>query len=128
MPRNNSVNNSGSSVVNSPADPSSPYFVHPSENPSSALVNPPLNGNNYHKWARLMKKALISKNKFKFVDGSITVPDHFDPSYDAWEQCNNMIHSWILNSVSPSIANSIMFLENASDAWRDLRERFAQGD
>jgi hypothetical protein len=36
--------------------------------------------------------------------------------------------SWILNSVSPSIAQSIVFLENAADTWIELRERFSQGD
>ena len=75
-----------------------------------------------------MKKALIGKNKFKFVNGSIPVPDSFDPSYDAWERCNNMVHSWLINSVSPSIAESVMFTENAFDVWNELKERFAQVD
>jgi hypothetical protein len=33
-----------------------------------------------------------------------------------------------LNSVSESIAQSVVFLENAIDIWNDLRERFSQGD
>lgn len=53
--------------------------------------------------------ALIGKNKFKFVDGSILAPDPFHPSYDAWERCNNLVHSWIINYVSPSIAQSIIY-------------------
>lgn len=36
--------------------------------------------------------------------------------------------SWILNSISPSIAQSVIFLECAVDIWDDLRERFSQGD
>lgn len=53
--------------------------------------------------------ALIGKNKFKFVDGSISAPDPFHPSYDAWERCNNLVHSWIINYVSHSIAQSIIY-------------------
>lgn len=39
-----------------------------------------------------------------------------------------LVHSWLVNSVSPSIAQSIVFMENACDVWVDLKERFAQGD
>ncbi|RDX76713.1 EKC/KEOPS complex subunit bud32, partial [Mucuna pruriens] len=80
------------------------YYVHLGENPSIALVNPYLDGWNYHAWSRLMKRTLISKNKFRFLDGSIPIPKRFDPSYDAWERCNNMTLSWTLRSVSPSMA------------------------
>ncbi|WVZ08791.1 hypothetical protein V8G54_022137, partial [Vigna mungo] len=36
--------------------------------------------------------------------------------------------SWILNSLSPSIAQSVVFFERATDVWTDLREHFSQGD
>ncbi|XP_057425631.1 uncharacterized protein LOC130718995 [Lotus japonicus] len=75
-----------------------------------------------------MKRALVSKNKFRFVSGEIPVPTATDANFDAWDRCNSLIHSWILNSVTTSIANSIVFVENACDAWRDLRDRFSQGD
>ena len=32
---------------------------------------------------------------------------------EAWDTCNNMIISWILNSVSEHVKKSIMFLDNA---------------
>ncbi|MCI69256.1 flavonol sulfotransferase-like protein, partial [Trifolium medium] len=39
-----------------------------------------------------------------------------------------LVHSWIMNSVSDSIAQSIVFMENAIDVWNDLKERFSQAD
>ncbi|MCI10079.1 flavonol sulfotransferase-like protein, partial [Trifolium medium] len=33
-----------------------------------------------------------------------------------------------MNSVDTSIAQSIVFIDNASDVWIDLKERFSQGD
>ncbi|MCI26178.1 flavonol sulfotransferase-like protein, partial [Trifolium medium] len=54
--------------------------------------------------------------------------DSFDPSFRAWNRCNMLIHSWIMNSVDPAIAQSIVFMENASDVWLDLKERFSRGD
>ncbi|GAU32656.1 hypothetical protein TSUD_219060 [Trifolium subterraneum] len=111
------------------ADPSSPYFVYPSDGPSTVKVTPILTGANYHVWAYSMRRALGAKLKFEFLDGSIPIPaDSFNPSYRSWNRCNILIHSWIMNFVDPAIAQSIAFMDNASDVWLDLKERFSQGD
>ncbi|MCI65496.1 retrovirus-related pol polyprotein, partial [Trifolium medium] len=50
-----------------------------------------------------MRRVLGAKLKFEFLDGSIPTPvDAFDPSYCAWNRCNMLIHSWIMNSVDSS--------------------------
>jgi len=41
----------------------SPYYLHPGENPRLVLVSPSLYETNYHTWSRNMKIALLSKNK-----------------------------------------------------------------
>ncbi|XP_031250195.1 uncharacterized protein LOC116143505 [Pistacia vera] len=109
-------------------NPSSPYFLHPNENPTLVLVSPVLTSTNYHSWARAMKMALLSKNKLKFVDGSLQAPSSIDPLYLAWECCNTMVLSWLTHSLSPSITHSILWIDKAFDVWNDLRERFYQGD
>jgi hypothetical protein len=116
-------------VTEPTSDPSSPFFVHPSDGPSSVKVTPVLNGANYHAWSRSMRRALGAKLKLEFIYGSLPQPlDPFDPSVRAWNQCNMLVHSWIMNSVSESIAQSIVFMENALDVWNDLKECFSQGD
>jgi len=52
-------------------NPGSPYYLHLRENPGLILVSPPLDGNNYHTWSRAMKRALLSKNKVKFIYGRL---------------------------------------------------------
>ncbi|XP_050205811.1 uncharacterized protein LOC126655615 [Mercurialis annua] len=117
------------SSINSEFDnPASPFYLHPSENPSLVLVSPLLNDQNYHSWARSMKMCLMSKNKLKFVNGSISVPAREDPIYAIWERCNTMLLSWILRSLSPSIAQSILWIDTALEAWKDLFDRFSQGN
>lgn len=71
--------NSSSLVMDPSQNPSSLFDVHPGEYPVTILVSPPLNGNNYHSCAWSMKRAMIWKNKYRFLDGSIPVPDRFDP-------------------------------------------------
>ena len=140
MPKNNNTTNTPTPSRASPpptqdqnaSDPSlqpnNPYYLHPNESPAAPLIPFQLTGPNYHLWARKMKRALISKNKFGFVDGSIPQPDSFHPMAKAWERCNTMLHNWILNSIAPSIAESVDAIEVVADVWSDLRERFSQCD
>src|ERR1044072_1380617 len=122
------TSNGGDQGHNPLHDASSPYYVHPSENPSMVLVSPILDGRNYYEWARSMRMALSTKNKAQFIDGSIVKPDNFDPIFPIWERFNNLILSWIQHVVTPSIARSVMWMNTAYDVWEDLRERFSQGD
>ncbi|CAL0329776.1 unnamed protein product [Lupinus luteus] len=109
-------------------NPRSPFYLHPGENPGHALVAPPLNGKNYHSWSRAMRRALSSKNKFRFVDGRIQAPQETDPIFDVWERCNNMVISWITRSLNQSIAQSTVYIDSAQELWEDLKERFSKGD
>ena len=54
-------------------DISNPLFLHHAESPGVMLVSEALIGENFHSWAHSMKKPLIAKNKFGFVNGSITL-------------------------------------------------------
>ncbi|MCI00474.1 hypothetical protein A2U01_0021493, partial [Trifolium medium] len=105
-----------------------PYFMHPNENPSLILVTPLLSGNNYHSWSRSMTVALRSKNKLQFINGSLIRPLDEDHDSLAWDRCNTMIMSSIINSVDAEIAQSILWMDNASEIWKELKDRFYQGD
>lgn len=39
-----------------------------------------------------------------------------------------MVISWLNHSITPSIFNSVLWIDKASDIWINLRERFSQGD
>ena len=58
--------------------PSSPFYIHPNENPSLQIVSTLLNETNFHSWQRAMTMALKMKNKIQFVDGSLPMPDRSD--------------------------------------------------
>ncbi|GAU17048.1 hypothetical protein TSUD_105470 [Trifolium subterraneum] len=110
-------------------DPSqNPYYVHPNESATAALVSPLLDGKNYHAWSRSMLKAVIMKNKLRFLDGSCPMPDQFDPTYEPWIRCNNLVLSWLMNSVVPAISQSLVYTDSAAQAWSDLKARFSRAD
>lgn len=45
-----------------------------------------------------------------------------------WERCNDMVGSWILNSMSPEICLSILYAETAVQIWADLKESLTQSN
>ncbi|XP_028806869.1 uncharacterized protein LOC114761617 [Neltuma alba] len=98
-------------------DQSNPYYIHPNENPALVLVSPPLDGSNYHGWSHAMRMALLSKNKLKFVDSALSRPS----STDKFFPCNNLVQGWLTKSLTPTIVKSILWLDSASETWKDLQ-------
>ena len=75
-----------------------------------------------------MWMALTAKNKLSFVDGSITRPIEENLLFGAWNHSSSMVISWILNSVTREIADSLLYIETAVDIWNDLHDRFHQSN
>ncbi|KAF8380696.1 hypothetical protein HHK36_028186 [Tetracentron sinense] len=115
-------NSSSSSLLDSS---SSPFFLHNGDSLGAVLVSQPLIGKNYNTWSRSMSMALRAKNKLKFVDGTLTKPTNPDGA-EAWNHCNNMILSWILNSLSNETTKSVIYINTCLKMWTDLKERFSK--
>ena len=49
-----------------------------------------------------------------------------DLLYGAWNQCNSMVNSWILNSVAREIVDSLLYMFTIADIWNDMHKRFHQ--
>jgi hypothetical protein len=108
-------------------NPASPFYLPHGESPGAILVSQQLVGENYNTWSRSMTMALTAKNKLAFVDGSLPQPAiDTGAEFQAWVRCNNMILSWILNSVSKEIAASVIYIDTCHGMWLDLKERFSQ--
>ncbi|XP_020208673.1 uncharacterized protein LOC109793619, partial [Cajanus cajan] len=108
------------------SDPTNPLFLHHSDGPGLFLTSQPLDNKNYTTWSRAMLVALGVKNKIPFVDGSLPRPAADDPTYAAWIHGNNVVISWLYNSVSKEIITSILFANIAKEIWDDLKSRFSR--
>jgi len=73
-----------------------------------------------------MKVALSVKNKTAFIDGTLSKPEEKAPTYAAWTCANNIVISWLYNSVSKEIITSILFVNTAKEIWDDLKTRFSR--
>ncbi|KAM1033353.1 hypothetical protein TB2_036345 [Malus domestica] len=112
------------------SDSSTSFYIHHSDHPNLVLVSKKLNGDNYTTWARGMEISLSAKNKLGFINGDIAEPSSSeDPdAHAAWRRCNDMILSWLLHSLEPDLAESVLFSTTAKAVWDDLRERFSQSN
>ncbi|XP_074363126.1 uncharacterized protein LOC141703534 [Apium graveolens] len=102
-----------------------PLFMHPSDGPLSISVTKLQGAADYRTWKRTFEIQLSAKRKYGFLDGSVirSATDAVEASQ--WDTCNNMIISWIHNNVSDSIKSSVLFINNASDIWKQLEKRFS---
>ncbi|GJT16323.1 cysteine-rich receptor-like protein kinase 8 [Tanacetum coccineum] len=84
--------------------PNHPLFLHQHDHPDLILISKKLTGSdNYGSWKRSMMIALNAKNKLKIVTS-----EHEKPTIDLvhraiWERTNDMIISWILNTIDEHI-------------------------
>uniref|UniRef100_A0A803KWU7 Eukaryotic translation initiation factor 3 30 kDa subunit n=1 Tax=Chenopodium quinoa TaxID=63459 RepID=A0A803KWU7_CHEQI len=68
------------------------------------------------------------RRKFEFIDGSITKPTDKERLLD-WRCVQAMLVQWILNTIDPSVKQTIPYFEEAEPLWnllRDHEERFHQ--
>lgn len=109
-------------------DPSSPLYLNPSDNPGTVLVSKCFDGTGFGPWRRAMVIALSAKNKLGFVDGSCAKPNSDSGELQHWIRCNNMVISWLLNSLAKEISESVLYSNTASEIWKELEERYGQSN
>ena len=107
-----------------------PYTLSSSDHLGLVLVSHPLTEENYNSWSRAMRMALNGKRKLGFVDGSIPRPgDDATPDQIAnWQCVNDVVSSWLLNSISKDIAATIIYCESAAAIWSALKDMFQHGN
>ena len=107
---------------------SDPLFLHPSDHPGQVLVAEVFNGEEFDNWRRSVKIAMSAKHKTAFIDGTYGKPDADSPLLPYWKRCNDMVLSWLLNSMHKNIRDSVIFCETASELWKELEERYGQSN
>lgn len=109
-------------------DSSHPFYLHPSDSPGMLLVKTAFDGKVYGGWRRGMLIALSVKNKIGFIDGIFLQPKISSDVFKFWTRCNDIVISWLLNSLSKAIAESVLYSKTAKDIWDELEGRFGQSN
>ncbi|GJV17214.1 cysteine-rich receptor-like protein kinase 8 [Tanacetum coccineum] len=96
-----------------------PLFLHPLDHPGLVLISKKLTGSdNYGSWKRSIMIALNAKNKMKIVNVDFKELAINADIRALWERTNDMIISWILNTIIEQISNSLSFVNSPSSLWK----------
>ncbi|CAN1833001.1 Retrovirus-related Pol polyprotein from transposon RE1, partial [Linum perenne] len=125
---NESQGNPSGTLISKEYPLTDPYYLHGGENPALVLVPERLNGTNYDDWSKSMLTSLGSKNKIRFIDGTLPMPLATDPLYHPWVACNTTVLGWLRLSVTDTIRRSLLNYKTAAEVWKNLKKRFSQGD
>lgn len=138
MNNTGNTNNTSSSTPNTnimtfdPNDlnsPNHPLFFHHQDHPRLVLIAKKLTGSeNYSTWRRTMMIALNARNKLSPVNGEFEEPLMNSSIRSLWERANDMVISWILNTVSEQIGNNLNFVHTVAALWNELSEHYSQLD
>ncbi|XP_074331411.1 uncharacterized protein LOC141668424 isoform X2 [Apium graveolens] len=103
-----------------------PLFLHNNDQPGMILISKKLTGSdNFASWKRSLQIALSAKNKLVILTGDFVAPAVDSSLFPHWKRVNDMVITWILNTVSDDISNSMNYMDSAIDVWNALNDRFS---
>ncbi|XP_019224164.1 PREDICTED: uncharacterized protein LOC109205863 [Nicotiana attenuata] len=108
--------------------PCHPLYVHPSDVLGTSLVSTPFDGTCYGTWRHTVLVALSIRNKTDFITSAVGRPPDGLPLARQWQRCNDLVISWLINSLSKDIARSVEYSEFAKDIWNELEEQYGKAD
>ncbi|XP_023639573.1 uncharacterized protein LOC111830938 [Capsella rubella] len=106
-----------------------PFYLNSNDHAGLLLVSDRLTtASDFHSWKRSIWMALNVRNKLGFVNGEIPKPPDNHPDSGTWSRCNDIVSTWLLNSVDKSIGKSLLYISTAEGMWKSLMTRFKQDD
>ena len=108
------------STIASPSTHISEMDINPNQRLSSVL----LNEFNYLPWARAVSLALGGRSKLGFIDGSLPAPGVTSPEYGGWLCKDQLVMSWLLNSMERKIAEIFSYSESSLTLWTTVKEMY----
>ncbi|KAK9740573.1 hypothetical protein RND81_03G045500 [Saponaria officinalis] len=71
--------------------------------------------------------ALRAKNKEGFLTGACRIsPSPSIKKQNQWTRCDLMVLRWLLNSITESIRDNVLYAKSSKELWTELMERYGQ--
>ncbi|KAM1501485.1 hypothetical protein ACFXTO_026964 [Malus domestica] len=93
-------------------------------NPNQRLSSVLLNEFNYLPWARAVSLALGGRSKLGFINGSQPAPDASSPEFGGWLCKDQLVMSWLLNSMERKVAEIFSYSESSLILWTTVKEMY----
>ena len=93
-------------------------------NPNQRLSSVLLNEFNYLPWSRAVSLALGGRSKLGFINESIAVSDASSSGYESWLSKDQLVMSWLLNSMERKLAEIFCYSESSLKLWETVKEMY----
>ena len=91
-----------------------PFFLHITDHVGLQLVSDRLtSGADFNSWKRSVRMALNVRNKLGFIYGMIRKPSDNAHDFGSWAICNDLVITWLMNSVSKQIGQRLLYMSTA---------------
>lgn len=87
-----------------------------------------LNGHNYLQWSQSVLMFVCGKGKDDYLTGVTTAPKKEDSSFKTWKTENNMVMSWLINSMTNEIGETFLLFGTAKEIWDAAREIYSSNE
>ena len=68
---------------------------------------------------------ISGKGKDEYLTDEIEIPEKGDPKYRLWKSDNNMIMSWLINSMNNDIGENFLLYGTAKEIWDAAKETYS---
>ncbi|KAM7461081.1 hypothetical protein LguiA_029202 [Lonicera macranthoides] len=80
-----------------------------------------LNGQNFLQWSQSVMMFICGKGKDDYLTGAAVPPTKEDPKFKGWKAKNNMVMSWLINSMNNDIGENFLLYETTKEIWDAAR-------
>ncbi|RVW54511.1 Retrovirus-related Pol polyprotein from transposon TNT 1-94 [Vitis vinifera] len=84
-----------------------------------------LNGQNYLQWSQSILMFIRGKEKDDYITGDSAAPETTASTYKKWIAENNMVMSWLVNSMTADIGENFLSFDTAKEIWDTAKETFS---
>ena len=81
------------------------------------IIGHKLNGNNYLQWSQFILMFIGDKDKDDYLTGEIVQPKSDYPKFRTQKIENNMVKSWLINSMTNEVSENFLLYKTAEEIW-----------
>ena len=92
-----------------------PNNLGATDNSHLPITGHKLNGQNFLQWPQSVMMFICGKGKDDYLTGVASPPTKEDPKFKGWKAENNMVMSWLINSMNNEIGKNFLLYETAKE-------------
>ncbi|CAN1827511.1 hypothetical protein LINPERHAP1_LOCUS31949 [Linum perenne] len=95
---------------------------------SGILTTHRLDGKNYLQWSKTVEMHITGRSRGGYLSGATKKPAPEDPQFQTWNDNDNLVRTWLIHSMMPSIGENYLLHSTAQAIWEAARTTYSTVD